>query len=345
MLDDDRAVGLDRDVAQHAEVGERQHRQLGVAAPLGDAHGASRRSPTSLARCSRCARATPAARPAARPGSVPVPAEPPAPARASAGQAGTRSVAAPAPRSARRATSARTVAGSTATPAAVAAPPRRCRNRRRPAAARPRPAPACTRRCDSGGAVAEPDHPVGGVVAVVGQLLDALGRDRRQHRVAGVGAAARTRPAARSRRPAAGPSRSAKSPFASSTSRTLRNSSASRKYASASSSGTLGRRRPGRPTRRRAGPGQQQPGLAEQVEADVGERDLLLQLRRAGDPLGQPLRRDQGVVAEHQAVRGQVGGVDPVRARWCRRRPAGRRSRCRRPSWRLAAVGRGPSAS
>ena len=54
------------------------------------------------------------------------------------------------------------------------------------------------------GAVAEPDHPLRRVVAVVGQLLDALGRDRGQHRVGASRRAARTAPAARSRRPAAG---------------------------------------------------------------------------------------------------------------------------------------------
>jgi hypothetical protein len=58
---------------------------------------------------------------------------------------------------------------------------------------------------------------------------------------------------------------------------------------------------------------QQHAGLAEQVERGVGQRDLLLQLRRVGDPLGEALRADQRVVAEHEAVLREVRRVDAVR--------------------------------
>jgi hypothetical protein len=51
-----------------------------------------------------------------------------------------------------------------------------------------------------------------------------------------------------------------------------------------------------------AGVGQQGPGLAEQVERDVAQRDVLLDLRRSGDPLPGPLRRDQRVVGEREDV-------------------------------------------
>jgi hypothetical protein len=47
--------------------------------------------------------------------------------------------------------------------------------------------------------------------------------------------------------------------------------------------------------------GQQRAGLTEQVQRDVGQRDLLLQAGRAGDPLGQALRRDQCVVAQRES--------------------------------------------
>ena len=46
----------------------------------------------------------------------------------------------------------------------------------------------------------------------------------------------------------------------------------------------------------RAGVGEQRARLAELVERDVGQRDVLLELRRAADPLAQPLRGDQRVV-------------------------------------------------
>ena len=66
---------------------------------------------------------------------------------------------------------------------------------------------ACMRRCDSAGAVAEPQRPARGVVAVVGELLDALARDRGEHRVARSRAAGAAAPAARSRTAAGGRSR------------------------------------------------------------------------------------------------------------------------------------------
>jgi hypothetical protein len=49
---------------------------------------------------------------------------------------------------------------------------------------------------------------------------------------------------------------------------------------------------------------QQQPGLTEGVQGDVRQRDVLLQLRRAGRPLGEPLRGDQAVVGQRQHVVG-----------------------------------------
>jgi hypothetical protein len=63
-----------------------------------------------------------------------------------------------------------------------------------------------------------------------------------------------------------------------------------------------------------AGVRQQQSGGAELVQGDVGQRDVLLQLRRGGHPLAEPLRGDQRVVAEpqqvrHRGLRGYVGRV------------------------------------
>ena len=43
--------------------------------------------------------------------------------------------------------------------------------------------------------------------------------------------------------------------------------------------------------------------------------DVLLQLRGPGHPLGEPLRRDERVVAEHQAVGRQRGTVHSGRHR------------------------------
>ncbi len=47
-----------------------------------------------------------------------------------------------------------------------------------------------------------------------------------------------------------------------------------------------------------AGQGEQDAGLTEQVERDVGQGDLLLQDRGVAGPLAQPVGEDQGVVPE-----------------------------------------------
>ena len=57
--------------------------------------------------------------------------------------------------------------------------------------------------------------------------------------------------------------------------------------------------------------------MAEQVEGDVAERDVLFELGRARDPPAELLREDERVVAEPQRVLGDVGG--------CRDRVARRR--------------------
>ena len=44
------------------------------------------------------------------------------------------------------------------------------------------------------------------------------------------------------------------------------------------------------------------PRLAEQIQADVGERDVLLEHRSVADPLAEPLRERPGVVAEARAA-------------------------------------------
>ena len=43
--------------------------------------------------------------------------------------------------------------------------------------------------------------------------------------------------------------------------------------------------------------------LAEQVERDVGEREILLERRRVADPLAETLRQDQARVADSERVR------------------------------------------
>jgi hypothetical protein len=47
---------------------------------------------------------------------------------------------------------------------------------------------------------------------------------------------------------------------------------------------------------------QEGAGLAELVEADVGQRQVLLELRRPADPPAHPLGGDQRVVAEGEEV-------------------------------------------
>jgi len=51
---------------------------------------------------------------------------------------------------------------------------------------------------------------------------------------------------------------------------------------------------------------EQHPGVAEQVQRDAGEREVLLDGRRAGHPGAQPLAEDQRVVAEPQRVPGHI---------------------------------------
>jgi hypothetical protein len=51
-----------------------------------------------------------------------------------------------------------------------------------------------------------------------------------------------------------------------------------------------------------SGVGEQRAGLAELVEADVGQGDVLLELWRAADPPPQPLGGDEGVVGEAEDV-------------------------------------------
>ena len=215
-------------------------------------------------------------------------------------QPGRRPVPARGPRRTRRAS----VAGSTATPASQLVLDRRRGTARRPAA-RPPPAPACIRRAGVVGAVAEPDDPLRRVVAVVGELLDPLAA------TAASTGSAEPRSRVEQGQPPGAENTSSRA--------TRLGEVARRRPRPAGRCGT--RARPeegvGRPRSRRravgrARPGQQQPGLAEQVERDVGQRGLFLQLGRAGQPLLQPVRHDQRVVAEHQAVRGQVGAVDAV---------------------------------
>jgi hypothetical protein len=50
-----------------------------------------------------------------------------------------------------------------------------------------------------------------------------------------------------------------------------------------------------------AEPGVERAGLAEQVQRDVGERDLLLQRRCVPDPLAQSVGEDEGVVGEGES--------------------------------------------
>jgi hypothetical protein len=61
-----------------------------------------------------------------------------------------------------------------------------------------------------------------------------------------------------------------------------------------------------------AGAGEEHPGLAEEVEGQVGQGHILLQLRGVGNPFGQAVAVDEGVIAEHQTIGGQVGRIDPV---------------------------------
>ena len=64
-----------------------------------------------------------------------------------------------------------------------------------------------------------------------------------------------------------------------------------------------------------AGVGQEEPRVAEQVQPDVAQGDVLLQLRCTGDPPAQALGQHQGVVTQVQrVVRHILRGRDPGRA-------------------------------
>ena len=47
--------------------------------------------------------------------------------------------------------------------------------------------------------------------------------------------------------------------------------------------------------------------MAEQVEGDVAQRDVLLELGGAGDPPAQLLRQNQGIIAQPERVLGDLG--------------------------------------
>ena len=171
--------------------------------------------------------------------------------------------------------------------------------------------PAC-RRCDSSVPSPRRSTQRRGVVAVVGQLLDALGRDRGQHRVAASRAAARTARAARSRTTSSRTIVVAKSPFgaldephvAELVGRRGRTPARPRRHRRPSAAPAR-RRRP-----RRRGPAAAGPGRAGRARCWPARSPPRAPAR--GAPLGEPLGADQRVVAEHQAVRREVGGVDAV---------------------------------
>ena len=48
--------------------------------------------------------------------------------------------------------------------------------------------------------------------------------------------------------------------------------------------------------------------MAEQIERDVAERDILLELRGSGDPPAELLGEDESVVPQPQGVLRDVGG-------------------------------------
>ena len=55
-----------------------------------------------------------------------------------------------------------------------------------------------------------------------------------------------------------------------------------------------------------AGVAQEGPGVAQLVQGDVAQGNVLFELGGAGDPVAQALGQDQGVVAQAQ---GEFGGV------------------------------------
>ncbi len=52
----------------------------------------------------------------------------------------------------------------------------------------------------------------------------------------------------------------------------------------------------------------EQPGLADEVQRDVGETEVFLQRRRVTDPLGDPLSEDQIAVCKSKQVIGRRPG-------------------------------------
>jgi hypothetical protein len=44
--------------------------------------------------------------------------------------------------------------------------------------------------------------------------------------------------------------------------------------------------------------------LAEEIQGDVGKSDVFLESGRVSAPLGQPVPKHEGVVTEHEGVRG-----------------------------------------
>ena len=156
-------------------------------------------------------------------------------------------------------------------------------------------------RVRQGRAVAEPDHPARRVVAVVGELVDALGGDRGEHRVG----CARQR--LEQGEPPGGEHQQPDHELGEVTVGVLGEADVPELLLLAEERELVLGLADDPP-----GPGQQQARLAEQVERDVGDRGLLLQLGQAGHPLLQPVAVDQRVVAEGEAVAGQRARVEAV---------------------------------
>jgi hypothetical protein len=143
------------------------------------------------------------------------------------------------------------------------------------------------------GSVAQPEHPLGRVVDVVGDLLDGLRRDtgerlvrRALQRVVQQMLVRREVQQARD-----GDGEVAIRPFADQQVREVPLVAVVREI-------VLGPSAAFQVCRVR----QQRPRLPELVEPDVAERDVLLELRGVRDPLAHPLGRDQGVVTEPEGV-------------------------------------------
>jgi hypothetical protein len=154
-------------------------------------------------------------------------------------------------------------------------------------------------------AEAEAEGPLGGVVAVVGEFLDALGGDGGEYRVAGGGQALEQGKAPGGEHKQA---RDRGGEVAAGAGAAVQLDQAD--VAELGLVAQVGKRvlvAPG--ALHLAGPGEQHSGLPQQIQGDVGQRDVLLELGRAGAPLGEPMGKDQRVVAEHLAVRGHVQSV------------------------------------